>query len=590
MPLLSLQNVCLSFGGLQLFRDVTIHVEPEERICLIGRNGAGKSTLLNLMNAEIEPDDGKVSRQSGLKTSCLTQDIPGVLEGSTREIILGGIGAAEKESHWVDTVLSRLSLDGDVEFSTLSGGQKRRVLLGRALVSEPDLLFLDEPTNHLDLDAIEWLEKFLRKWNGAIVFVSHDRVFVDNLATRIVELDRGMLSSWPGGYRDYVEQKQRALEVEERQRAEFDKKLAREETWVRQGIKARRTRNEGRVRALKKLREERRARLEVAGNVKMTLKEGAKSGKKVIEVVDASFGYGTTTLIRALSTTVSRGDKVGIIGPNGVGKTTLMKLLIGEHEPASGNVELGVRLQVAYLDQLREEIDDAKTLIENVAQGGDTVTVGGATKHIIGYLQDFLFDPIAARAPASNLSGGERNRLLLAKLFTRPSNVIVLDEPTNDLDIPTLELLEALLVEYAGTVLLVSHDREFLNNVVTSTLVFEGEGVVTEYAGGYDDWLTQRSPREGAEKKKRKSTKGKPRPAVEGPRKLTFKERAELESLPGRIEQLEKEREGLQESTADPSFYKGDPDTIRKALGRLEAIDPELEEAYERWTSLEERA
>ncbi|MCP4674129.1 MAG: ATP-binding cassette domain-containing protein [Deltaproteobacteria bacterium] len=589
MPLLSLQNICLSFGGLQLLGDVTIHVEPEERICLIGRNGAGKSTLLKLMNAEIEPDDGRVSRQSGLKTSCLTQEIPEGLEGSTRDVILGGIGADEKDAHWISTVLSRLSLDGDAEFSTLSGGQKRRVLLGKALVCEPDLLFLDEPTNHLDLDAIEWLERFLQKWSGAIVFVSHDRVFVDHMATRIVELDRGKLSSWPGGYRDYVEQKQHALEVEERQRAEFDKKLAREETWVRQGIKARRTRNEGRVRALKKLREERRARLDVAGNAKMTLQEGAKSGKKVIELVDASFGYGTTTLIRTLSTTISRGDKVGIIGPNGVGKTTLIKLLLGEHEPASGKVKLGVRLQVAYLDQLREEIDDTKTLIENVAEGGDTVTVGGAKKHIIGYLQDFLFDPDAARAPASNLSGGERNRLLLAKLFTRPSNVLVLDEPTNDLDIPTLELLEALLVEYKGTVLLVSHDREFLNNVVTSTSVFEGDGVVTEYAGGYDDWLLQSMPRDGDEKKKRKIAKQKPKPAAEGPRKLTFKERAELLALPGLIEQLEEERDALQENTTDPSFYRGDPNIIREALGRLEAIEPELEAAYERWTSLEER-
>ncbi len=593
MPLVSVRNIYLGFGGLKLLKDVSLQIEPGERVCLIGRNSSGKSTLLKLVHQEISPDEGVIEIKKEARISLLRQEIPKTLTKTVFDVVVGGIVKKEterdhlEETNKVETVLSRLSLKGEEEFSDLSGGLKRRVLFARALVNDPDLLVLDEPTNHLDLETIAWLETFLLKLKKTLLFVSHDRVFVQKLATRIVELDRGELVSWPGDYQNYVTRKQEALDVEVKHRAVFDKKLAKEEVWVRQGIKARRTRNEGRVRSLEKMRQAKRARLDVIGNVQMSMQEAARSGKRVIKLENACFGYGESDIVSSFSTTILRGDKVGIIGPNGVGKTTLLKLLLGRLDPSSGSIELGARLEIAYLDQLRKEIDDTKTIIENVVDKGDMVTVQGAKKHIIGYLQDFLFSPDAARSPASSLSGGERNRLLLAKLFTKPSNVLVFDEPTNDLDIPTLELLEDRLVGYSGTVFLVSHDRAFLNNVVTSTLVFEQQGKVTEYAGGYDDWLAQRPEQKQKETKKQKKPQ-KQKNKKQDSRKLSFNEKRELEVLPEQLEAMESELEQLRNQMADPDFYKRPGHEIKAAISRMEDLEPKLEQAYERWAYLEE--
>jgi ATP-binding cassette subfamily F protein uup len=485
----------------------------------------------------------------------------------------------------VETVLSRLELTAGADFAELSGGLQRRVLLARALLPEPDVLLLDEPTNHLDLPAIELVEELLLGFRGALLFVTHDRAFLRRLATRIVELDRGTLSDWPGDYDAYLAGKAEQLEVEASQDAHFDKKLAQEEDWIRQGIKARRTRNEGRVRSLEKMREERRARRGREGQVRLELGDAERSGKRVIVARGVSFGYGETPLVRGFSTVVQRGDKIGVLGPNGSGKTTLLRLLLGELEPQEGEVRHGTRLEVAYFDQHRAELDLERSVADNVAGGNDQVTAGGRTRHVIGYLQDFLFPPARARTPAGALSGGERHRLLLARLFTRPFNLLVMDEPTNDLDVETLELLEELLLDYEGTLLVVSHDRAFLDNVVTSTLVFEGGGRVSEYVGGYSDWLRQRPP---ADVGARASVKPPAAPRVkERLRRLTYKETHELEALPRRIETLETEHKELVEAMADPGLYRRGGAEVAAARERLASVEGELARAYERWEALE---
>jgi ATP-binding cassette subfamily F protein uup len=486
----------------------------------------------------------------------------------------------------VETVLSRLRLDPDATVAELSGGYKRRVLLARALVNEPDLLLLDEPTNHLDISSISWLEEFLLGFSGAILFITHDRRFLRILATRIIELDRGRVTDWPGDFETYQTRRQAQLEAEATHNALFDKKLSQEEAWIRQGIKARRTRNEGRVAALKEMRRKRLARRQQTGSAVMRLNEAERSGRLVLEAKGLGHAYEGFPLIRDFSTVIMRGDKVGIIGPNGSGKTTLLRILLGSLEPDKGSVRLGTKLQVAYFDQHREQLDDEKSVVENVGDGYEHVTVNGKSRHIIGYLGDFLFPPERARSPVKVLSGGERNRALLAKLFTKPSNVLVMDEPTNDLDTDTLELLEEMLMEYEGTVLLVSHDREFLNNIVTSTLVFEGDGRLVEYVGGYDDWLRQRKPEEPVRTEKAAGTE-KPRTRSERPRILTFKEKKELETLPGLIESLEEEREGIYKSLADPDFYRQAGNRVSESETRIKEIEKEITAAYERWDILE---
>jgi ABC transport system ATP-binding/permease protein len=591
MSLVSMREMTLGFGGLVLLDRAQLQIEEKERVCLLGRNGAGKSTLLKVVAGESTLDAGTVEYRQGIRVGMLPQEIPERVAGSVFDVAASGLPegvdplADVEVRQQVDAVLSRLLIDPAAEFSSLSGGTKRRALLARALSGDPDLLLLDEPTNHLDIDTIAWLEGFLLRRTKSLLFVSHDRAFADRVATRIVELDRGILRSWPGGYSDYLRRKQEVLEAEARANERFDKKLAEEEQWIRQGIRARRTRNEGRVRALEKMREERRARITSLGSVDFTETRAAASSKRVIETKHLSFSFPGKPIVTDLSTIIQRGDKVGLIGANGVGKSTLLRLLLGELEPDAGSVRHGSRVETAYLDQLRDDIDDEKTLIENLIDQGDTVEVGGKRRHIIGYLRDFLFSGDAARSPAGTLSGGERNRLLLAKLFTRPANVLVLDEPTNDLDIDTLELLESLLVAFDGTVLLVSHDRTFLNNVVTSSLVFEGTGRVVEYAGGYDDWQIQR--KKGAEAPAKKRGPAKPKPKPDSVKKISFNERRELEALPGRIEAMEAELETLRDQMASPDFYQQESDAIKRAIARMEALEPELEEIYARWEYLE---
>ncbi len=625
MALISIRNVSVAFGGPPLLDGVSLQLEAGERLCLMGRNGSGKSTLLKLISGDITPDGGEISRQQGLRVALVSQEVPLGLSGTVFDVVAGGMGnaaellaeyhqvghrlategseallqrladlqkALEDQGGWslhqeVERVLSRLALDPDAEFATLSGGTKRRALLARALVAAPDILLLDEPTNHLDIDTIVWLEEFLLKQVKTVLFVTHDRAFARRLANRVAELDRGRLYAFNCGYDPFVERREELLAAEITRQALFDKKLAEEEVWVRQGIKARRTRNEGRVRALKKLREERRERRERVGKARMQLQEAERSGRLVVEAEGATFGYDGRPIIRDLSTAIVRGDRVGIIGPNGSGKTTLLRLLLGGLAPQQGEVRLGSRLEVLYFDQLREQLDLEKTVQENVGEGNDTVTVGGKQRHIIGYLQDFLFSPERARTPVSILSGGERNRLLLAKLFTRPSNVLVMDEPTNDLDAETLDLLEELLMEYSGTLLLVSHDREFLNNVVTSTLVLSGDGEVREYVGGYDDWLRQAAADAPAAPPAAKVAEAKPRPKAEKPRKLSFKEERELEGLPELIGALEGEQEELHRTLSDPEFYRTAGAEVSRINARLAELETELAEAYRRWEELE---
>ncbi len=595
MPLCSLRNVELAFGAEPLLDGVTLHVEEGERVSLLGRNGAGKSTLLQVMAGQLEPDRGLRESTQGLRVGLLEQSVPaGSPDATVRDVIAEGVAERHAEAegrHQVDTVVSRLSLDPSATFATLSAGKRRRVLLGRALVGDPDLLLLDEPTNHLDIDAIEWLEDFLLRRGGTLLLVTHDRALLGRLATRVIELDRGELYDFPGTYRRFVERKEQALVAAERAEARLDKKLAAEEVWLRGGLKARRIRNQGRVRALKRLRELRQARRERMGAARFNIQQAERPGKLVAKASQVTVGYGANPVIRDLTTIVLRGDKVGIVGPNGCGKTTLLRCLLGELEPSAGQLKIGTRVQVGYFDQLREQLDDDRSVADNLAAGAEHVTVHGHPRHVLGYLDDWLFDAQRAKTPVRALSGGERNRLLLARQFLKPSNLLVLDEPTNDLDIETLELLEQRLIEYTGTVIVVSHDRRFLDNVVTSTLAYEGRGHFVEYAGGYSDWQSQRAQAgKGASETSPadapKPSRGKDKP--KGPRRLSYKEKHELEALPGRIEQLEAEQTSLQEQLSDPELYRTGGADVGTYKTRLEALEGELEEAYQRWAALDE--
>ena len=590
MALLSLRDVILSFGGPRILDRVGLQVERGDRLCLLGRNGEGKSTLLRLIEGEIEADEGELVRHQGLTVARLAQDVPGGQAGTVADHVGAGLGESHGpragEDHRVEAILSRMVLEGAAAFEALSSGMKRRVLLAGALVGDPDILLLDEPTNHLDIDSIRWLEDFLLRYGGTLIFVTHDRVLLERLATRIVELDRGRLYDWACDYPTFLKRKEEVLAAEARQNALFDKKLAQEETWIRKGVEARRTRNEGRVRSLKAMRDARTKRRERQGAARMQVQEAERSGRLVIEAKGVGFAYDDRPVIRDLTATVMRGDKVGIVGPNGSGKTTLLRLLLGGLAPQEGTVRHGTNLEVAYFDQLKAALEEEKTVQQNVSEY-DTIPINGQARHVLGYLQDFLFAPDRSRSLVKFLSGGERSRLLLAKLFTRPSNVLVLDEPTNDLDVETLELLESLLVDYPGTVLLVSHDRAFLNDVVTSTLVLEPGGRVREYDGGYDDYLRQRPPEVTAGPKAAATSTEKSVGPKEKVRKLTHKERRELDELPGQIEAMEADRQGLHATMADPSFYRRDGGEIAATRARLDALERDLALAYERWEALE---
>jgi ABC transport system ATP-binding/permease protein len=623
MPLASLQNVSIAFGGPAVLDHANLGIDRGERVCLLGRNGAGKSTLMSLLDRTLVPDAGEVVWQTGVTVARLEQEVPADVEGTTFDVVAAGLGTAgdlltryHAASHrvaieqsdaalreldrlhrdldvagaWelqtrVDTVLQHLGLDPDAPFARASGGRKRQALLARALVREPDVLLLDEPTNHLDVDAIEWMEEFLVGGGTTLLFVTHDRTFLRRVATRIVELDRGRLVDWGPDYDRYVERKAAALESEAKQWAEFDRTLAKEEVWIRTGIQARRTRNEGRVRALEALRVERSARRERVGSVRLQAQEAERSGRLVVEARDVSFSRGDRPIVRDLTTTIMRGDRVGLIGPNGSGKTTLLRLLLGDLTPDAGTIRMGTGLEVAYFDQLREQLDPERSVFDSVADGAEFVQVGGARRHVHGYLEDFLFRPERARTPVGALSGGERNRLLLARLFTRRFNLLVMDEPTNDLDLETLDLLEALLVEFTGTLLLVSHDRAFLDNTVTSTLVFEGGGRIGEYVGGYSDWVRQRAPVVAPAAPKRAAAPVKA-PRAPKPRRLTMKERGELDALPDRIDAAEREREATYLSLADPSLLR-DGAAVIDARERLARLSAEIEALTARWEELE---
>ncbi|GED23511.1 ATP-binding cassette domain-containing protein [Halomonas halmophila] len=643
MTLLRLERLQLAYGNQVLLDDAELVLEKGERLALVGRNGTGKSTLLKLVSGEITPDSGDIWRAPGLKIGVLAQDLPDATGATIFDVVAQGLpeaGELLSEYHhliqaddpdmsrmaklqsrieaidgWsfhqrIDVVLTRLGLPEDAEMSGLSGGWRRRVALARALVAEPDLLLLDEPTNHLDLDTIAWLEEQLSAFNGAVLFITHDRAFLSRLATAILELDRGRLGRYPGDYPRYQEQKTHELEVEARENAEFDKKLAQEESWIRQGIKARRTRNEGRVRALEQMRRERSERRERQGRANLSVDTGERSGKRVVELEQVTQRFGDDVIIDNLNIEIQRGDRIGFIGRNGAGKTTLLKILLGELEPTEGRVRVGTKLQVAYFDQLRAGLEPEKTVYENVALGSDRVEVGGRDRHVMSYLQDFLFTPDRARQPVKALSGGESNRLLLARLFTQPANVLVLDEPTNDLDVETLELLEELLLSFDGTLLLVSHDRAFMDNVVTSVVAFEGAGKVLEYVGGYSDWVRQGgslppAPWEGAARqhaepvstgdaggsRKAAAAPATPsRPAEPRRAKLSYKLQRELEGLPAEIERLENEVAEFERQVGDPAFYQQEADTVSETLQALNDKQAELDTAMERWMELEAMA
>lgn len=646
MTLLRLEQLQLAYGTQVLLDNAELTLEKGERLALVGRNGTGKSTLLKLIAGEALPDGGHIWRAPGLKVGVLAQELPDASGNTIFDVVAQGLPEAgallsayhhlvmsdspdmdelerlqtqlESVDGWsfhqrIDTILSRLGLPADTEMVHLSGGWRRRVALARALVANPDVLLLDEPTNHLDLDTIGWLEEQLLAFNGSVLFITHDRAFLSRLATNILELDRGLLGRYPGDYAAYQEQKQHELEVEARERAEFDKKLAKEESWIRQGIKARRTRNEGRVRALEKMRGERAERRERVGRAQLSVDSGERTGKRVVELTGVSQRFGDDWVVRDLSLEIQRGDRIGFIGRNGAGKTTLLKILLGELEPSEGQVRMGTNLSVAYFDQLRAGLELEKTVYDNVAQGSDRVQVGGKDKHVMSYLQDFLFSPDRVRQPVKALSGGESNRLLLAKLFTQPANVLVLDEPTNDLDVETLELLEELLLDFDGTLLLVSHDRAFMDNVVTSVLAFEGEGRVQEYVGGYSDWVRQggklppapgefgnaanvlpareaepstpapASPETG---KSETSTA----PATSKRVKLSYKLQRELDQLPATIETLEADIADFEAEVGASEFYQQDAETVTQRLEALEAKQAELDEAMSRWMELEAMA
>ncbi len=632
MPHITLDNASLAFGHHPLLDKASFQLDPGERVGLIGRNGAGKSSLLKVIAGETKLDDGNVWRATSVRIVYVPQEPvlkPGhtvyeaVAEGlgDMQQVLVDyhavthSMGAADADidalmekmqalqheldakDGWgmqakVETVLSRLSLDADTKVDSLSGGWRKRVALGRALVADPEVLLLDEPTNHLDLEAIQWLEELLLNFNGGVLFITHDRRFLNRLATRIVELDRGKLTDFVGNYENYQIKKEELLAVEATHAAKFDKVLAQEEAWIRQGIKARRTRNEGRVRQLEKLRLERAARRERQGNVKLSLDAGERSGKLVAELDNVVKAYGDRTLINGFSTRILRGDRIGLLGPNGVGKTTLLKLILGELEADSGTIQRGTNMNVAYFDQMREALDEEATLADTISPGSDFVEIGNERKHVISYLEDFLFPPQRSRSPVKSLSGGERNRLLLARLFARPSNVLVLDEPTNDLDIDTLELLESLLQDFPGTLFLVSHDRAFLENTVTQVIAFEGNGQLTEFGGGYDDWLrfTEQRAKETANTPKTKVETPKPAAASAPTKtKLSYKEQIELDQLPEKIEALETEQAAINLTLADPEIYKSDLDKATALQIKLTELDETLINALSRWEELESK-
>ncbi len=617
MSLLQAKNLHHSYGDQPLLDKVDLTLEAGERVCLVGRNGSGKSTLLKIIAASIKVDEGEIIHGSELRIAELKQEVPQNFVGSVYDCVAQGIGELagvitqwhhaalesatdtsalnrmqrfqdqiEAHNAWnletrISSTISRLSLPADQAFDDLSGGMKRRVLLGQALVAEPDLLLLDEPTNHLDIDSILWLENLLLGFNGTLVFITHDRGFLQRLATRIIDLDRGCLTSWPGDYHRYLESRAAQLETEARHNALFDKKLAQEEAWIRQGIKARRTRNEGRVRALEKMRAERAQRRERSGTARLTAQQAESSGKIVIEAENLGFAWENSPIIENFSCKILRGEKIGILGPNGCGKSTLIQLLLGQLKPQTGWIKTGTRLEVAYFDQHRETLDPQKTVRDNLAAAGDQVTINGRSRHVVGYLKDFLFNEKSIHMPVRALSGGERNRLLLARLFTRSFNFLVMDEPTNDLDIETLELLEELIIEYSGTLLLVSHDREFIDNTVTSTLVFETPAVVNEYVGGYQDWLRQRPTVESTNKQA--TIKQKPLRETAKPRP----QQKELRALPGKIEKLESKIEAFHVRIGDPDYYQQDAEMIRTEQQQLQAFELELQQLYQRWEELE---
>ncbi|WP_299726481.1 ATP-binding cassette domain-containing protein [uncultured Endozoicomonas sp.] len=631
MPLLRFEKISLAYGDQPLLDQAEFQIRKGERVCLLGRNGAGKSTMMKLVSGAAIADDGSMWRKPGLKVGVLSQDLPDQDEKKVYDVVASGLEAVgelisryhslsmnistdedmkklekvqqqlEAADGWrlsqkVDTVMQKLGLPAEKQMKELSGGWRRRVELARALVGEPDLLLLDEPTNHLDIIAIDWLEKQLKDFGGALLFITHDRSFLQSLATRIIELDRGQLTSWDCDYNTYLERKAHALEVEAEQNALFDKKLAQEEVWIRQGIKARRTRNEGRVRDLKKLREERSQRREVQGNANFGLEQGDSSGKLVLEVKNASQAFDQNTVIKDFNLRVMRGDKIGLIGANGAGKSTLLSILLGNLEPQVGTVKMGTKLEIAYFDQLRNQLDLEKTVIDNVAEGRESIMINGASRHVISYLGDFLFPANRCRVPVKALSGGERNRLLLARLFSKPANLLVLDEPTNDLDVETLELLESLLMDFQGTILLVSHDRTFLDNVVSSTLVFEPGGHISEYVGGFDDWLRQGGAinklvaESGSAKKQGKPSESEAAPVKDSApakKKLSYKLQRELDGLPAEIEALEAELNDLETKTGQADFYQGDQEAVQRVLGRLTELNELIEEKMERWEELD---
>ena len=598
MALIHLSELSVGFRGPLLLDQVNCQIEAGGRIGLLGRNGSGKTTLMRIISGAVQPDEGKCIIAPRTKVALLSQEVPDHLQGTVGEVVRQGLPAELQEvAHaWeadeqIERLLSKMNLDPEMDVPSLSSGWKRRVLLAQTLVAKPDVLLLDEPTNHLDIDAIAWLEEFLLRWPATLMFVTHDRAFLRNLATRILEIDRGRIFDWSCDYDTFLARKEAALVAEEKQNALFDKKLAQEEVWIRQGIKARRTRNEGRVRGLEKLREQRSERRKKVGTSRLQIQEGGRSGMLVAEVKNIDFTYegSDQPIVTDFSTSIMRGDKIGIIGRNGAGKTTLLRLLLGQLKPQSGNVRLGTNLELAYFDQLRDQLDDEETIQESLGEGSDTIMMNGQPKHVLGYLQDFLFAPDRARTQIKFLSGGERNRVLLAKLFAKPANVIVLDEPTNDLDTETLELLEERLVDFGGTILMVSHDRAFLNNVVTSTIVFEPTGA-REYVGGYDDWLRQRSKQmamqEATAKPKAAATQ-EAQPAAPAKRKLAYKEKRELETLPKTIQQLEAATEQLHQEMAAPEFYKQPSEQIAPKQAKLKETEEKLATAYARWEELE---
>ena len=613
MAQIRLRGISLAFGPDKLLDDAELVINQGERVAVLGRNGQGKSTLLKVLHGEIEPDEGERVISDGVKIARLQQEVPsGSDDRSIFEVVASGLGEHAGEALkqldtegyteielegtdiWratadIQSVISRLQLVPELTVSELSGGQKRRVMLAKALVAQPNVLLMDEPTNHLDIDSVLWLEDFLSKMTATLVFVTHDRTLIRRLANRIVDIDRGRLTSWNHPYDKFLQRREDALAAAETQDKLFDKKLKQEETWIRQGIKARRTRNEGRVRALKKLREERAQRRAKIGKAELNIQTDSKSGRIVFELDKIGHSLGGKKLIDNFSTTIMRGNKIAIIGPNGSGKTTLLKVILGELNPDNGTASHGTNLEIAYFDQLRNQLDESKSAADNVSEGADFIEVHGQRKHIMGYMQEFLFDPERARAPINKLSGGERNRLLLAKLFTKPANVLVLDEPTNDLDVETLELLEYTVLSFTGTVLLVSHDREFIDNIATSTIVLEGNGKLREYVGGYTDYQTYAAKSQGSNKttaNQKKSKTPDSKPVAKKPAKLSYKLQRELDELPGIIEQLENSKTSLEEKLADPEIFR-DVDKLKKEQTNYEVLETELGTAYSRWEELE---